>query len=163
MLLHAVVFHAARRGVRTIPDAEDVASEALLRSWTEHGNDAVGPQLKGWAVRVAKNLAADKRRAAQRSKATPADLEQFPSPVVLGRLERNRLRRQLAEILRTIRLAAAAPERRIMNQLANGVYNNELIARALGVSSRTVRRSRRRLEELAAWARKVVRAKRNCS
>ena len=66
--LFDVAMQPALRILRTVPDAEDVAAEALARTLTDWKRLQQVPWLDAWLVRVATNLALDQvRRSARRA------------------------------------------------------------------------------------------------
>lgn len=66
--LFDVAMRPALRILRTVPDAEDVAAEALARTLADWARLEPAPWLDAWLVRVATNLAIDQvRRAARRA------------------------------------------------------------------------------------------------
>lgn len=65
--LFDVAMRPALRILRGVPDAEDVAAEALARALAQWGRLQQAPWLDAWLVRVATNLAIDQvRRRARR-------------------------------------------------------------------------------------------------
>lgn len=84
----AAVLGLARRLLGETSEAEDVAQETMLRLWRTSGQLDVGAGgVRGWLLRVARNLCIDRRRASQRVSVVEEVPEEIDPPKQLVGIE----------------------------------------------------------------------------
>jgi RNA polymerase sigma-70 factor (ECF subfamily) len=132
--------------------ALDVAQECFCRLWREARNGAVIRQPRAWLLRVARNLAKDRRKCAFHRNGTVGpdaltplrDRGASPLELAAAAEERQRVRKWLAEL--------AEGDREILTLRYALDYDTDQIAATLEVSAAAVHmrlsRARQRLAEL---------------
>lgn len=130
-----------RRMLGDAADADDVAQETFVRLWQAAFDDADERRISAWIYRASTRLAIDRIRERARRDPRENALDQVHAPVAPAD-EALATRRQLSLLART--MPKDELEVALLSRLDR--LTQDEIAEVLGVSSRTVRRSLRRLE-----------------
>jgi DNA-directed RNA polymerase specialized sigma24 family protein len=134
----------------SLRDAEDCAAEALARLSSKEGGRLLGTEEgRKLAFKIGRNVAVDAlRRAGLRGEARLL-AELASEPEACGLQDAGESRRDLAELLRSLRPYLRGPERRLLRQARRRVFDDKAVAAALGVSVEGVRKIRKRLRDKA--------------
>jgi DNA-directed RNA polymerase specialized sigma24 family protein len=137
-------------GWRGVHEAEDVASEVVLRGLRHV--DIVSeswPRVWVWAKTVAQNVVRDRLRAeSRRPRSLLADLDGMASRELTGVAPSPSAQRLLGLVGE-----ASGLRRRVLQELLTSIETNDVLARRLGVTVRAVEKARQWIREQLAGIR----------